>query len=143
MRSGTRQQNVYDETESAFECAGDTSRRGQAPRGEQENVTRAEDGNNAKMTTGEQTSVTPGDPGAPADRVNLGASIRTLRKRVGITQEGLAERLGVHTTFIGRLERGERGAHWRTVRRVLRALELTPADFSATLEEIELQQRDR
>jgi predicted transcriptional regulator len=93
--------------------------------------------------TGERTSAMPRDPGAPADRVNLGASIRTLRKRVGITQEVLAERLSVHTTFIGRLERGERGAHWRTVRRVLRALELTPADFAATLEEVELQQRNR
>jgi hypothetical protein len=38
---------------------------------------------------------------------------------------------------VGRLERGERGAQWRTVRRVLRALELTPADFAATLEQIE------
>lgn len=79
----------------------------------------------------------PNDPGAPADRVNLGASIRTMRKRIGITQEALADRLGVHTTFVGRLERGERGAQWRTVRRVLRALELTPADFAATLEQIE------
>jgi DNA-binding XRE family transcriptional regulator len=82
----------------------------------------------------------PGDPGAVADRVHLGASIRRLRKRLGITQEGLAERLGVHTTFVGRLERGERGAHWRTVRRVLRALDLSPADFAATIEEVEREQ---
>jgi DNA-binding XRE family transcriptional regulator len=107
--------------------------------GEQENVTKAKDGTSAE-TPGEEGVDGPGDPGAPADRINLGASIRTLRKRIGITQEGLADRLGVHTTFIGRLERGERGAHWRTVRRVLRALELTPADFAATLEAIERQQ---
>jgi DNA-binding XRE family transcriptional regulator len=79
----------------------------------------------------------PGDPGAPVDRVNLGASIRSMRKRIGLTQEGLADRLGVHTTFVGRLERGERGAQWRTVRRVLRALELNPSDFAITLERIE------
>lgn len=85
----------------------------------------------------------PGDPGAPVDRVNLGASIRAMRKRIGITQEGLADRLGVHTTFVGRLERGERGAQWRTVRRVLRALDLTPADFAATLEEIESEPEPR
>lgn len=85
----------------------------------------------------EAASTDPHDPGAPVDRVNLGASIRTMRKRIGITQEGLADRLGVHTTFVGRLERGERGAQWRTVRRVLRALDLTPADFAATLEQIE------
>ncbi len=88
----------------------------------------------------EERSDGPGDPGAAADRVHLGASIRRLRKRVGITQEELAERLGVHTTFVGRLERGERGAHWRTVRRVLRALDLRPADFAATIEEVEREQ---
>lgn len=95
----------------------------------------------------DEASSDPRDPGAPVDRVNLGASIRTMRKRIGITQEGLADRLGVHTTFVGRLERGERGAQWRTVRRVLRALDLTPADFAATLEQIEsepeLQPRGR
>lgn len=85
----------------------------------------------------QEGSEDPGDPGAPVDRVNLGASIRSMRKRIGLTQEGLADRLGVHTTFVGRLERGERGAQWRTVRRVLRALELTPADFADTLERIE------
>lgn len=84
----------------------------------------------------------PEDPGAPADRVNLGASIRMLRKRNGLTQEVLAERLGVHTTFIGRLERGERGAHWRTVRRVLRALDLTPSQFAEALEAIEREAGD-
>lgn len=91
------------------------------------------------QNTDEEQEITndPGDPGAPVDRVNLGASIRAMRKRIGITQEGLADRLGVHTTFVGRLERGERGAQWRTVRRVLRALELTPADFATTLEQIE------
>ena len=82
----------------------------------------------------------PDDPGAPMDRANLGASVRAMRKRVGITQEALADRLGVHTTFVGRLERGERGAQWRTIRRVLRALELRPSDFAATLEEIEHEQ---
>lgn len=82
----------------------------------------------------------PEDPGAPVDRVNLGSSVRAMRKQVGITQEALADRLGVHTTFIGRMERGERGAQWRTIRRVLRALDLRPSDFAATLEEIEHEQ---
>ncbi len=42
----------------------------------------------------QEISGDPGDPGAPVDRVNLGASIRAMRKRIGITQEGLADRLG-------------------------------------------------
>lgn len=100
-------------------------------------MTRATKDEHNDEDAGEEVFDGPGDPGAPADRVNLGTSIRTLRKRHGLTQEGLADRLGVHTTFVGRLERGERGAHWRTVRRVLRALELSPTDFAITLEEVE------
>lgn len=99
-------------------------------------MTRADD-------TDDELPATAEDPGAPVDRINLGASVRAMRKQVGITQEVLADRLGVHTTFVGRLERGERGAQWRTIRRVLRALGLRPADFASRLEEIEHEQDDR
>lgn len=52
----------------------------------------------------------------------LGRALRVLRKQAGLTQEELAARLGAHPTFVGRLERGLRGAHWRTVMRILVAL---------------------
>ena len=38
----------------------------------------------------------------------FGLRVRTLRKTLGISQEELAERAGVHRTYIGMIERGEK-----------------------------------
>ena len=37
----------------------------------------------------------------------LGKRIRTLRKRKGLTQEGLAEQIGTSSKYIGEIERGK------------------------------------
>jgi transcriptional regulator with XRE-family HTH domain len=72
-----------------------------------------------------------------ADQLVLGHALRTLRTSAGITQEQLAERLGVDPTFIGRLERGQRGAHWRTIRRILAALQTSASQFATAIEAAE------
>lgn len=41
----------------------------------------------------------------------IGRNIRNARKAMGMTQEDVAERLGVSTPYIGKLERGERSAN--------------------------------
>lgn len=74
---------------------------------------------------------------AQQDQLILGHALRALRKRAGITQEQLAERLGVDPTFVGRLERGQRGAHWRTVRRILSALDAGVGDFATEIDTAE------
>jgi len=71
------------------------------------------------------------------DQLILGHALRALRKRVGITQEQLAERLAVDPTFVGRLERGQRGAHWRTIRRILAALDISVGDFATEIDAAE------
>lgn len=71
------------------------------------------------------------------DQLILGHALRALRKRAGITQEQLAERLGVDPTFVGRLERGQRGAHWRTIRRILTALDTSVGDFALEIDAAE------
>ncbi len=38
-----------------------------------------------------------------------GAELRRIRKALGLTQRGLAERVGVHSNTIARQERGEVG----------------------------------
>jgi transcriptional regulator with XRE-family HTH domain len=58
------------------------------------------------------------------DQVILGRALRELRDRAGITQEQLAERIGIDLTYVSRVERGKRGVRWHTVQRFLRALEL-------------------
>ena len=45
----------------------------------------------------------------------LGAQIRILRRRHGLTQEQLAEMVDVSTSFIGHVERGTRKASLQTI----------------------------
>ena len=42
------------------------------------------------------------------DRIKIGNFLRELRNEKGITQEKLAERAGLHRTYIGMVERLER-----------------------------------
>jgi len=59
---------------------------------------------------------------AERDQIVLGRALRELRVAAGLTQEQLADRLGAHPTFVGRVERGQRGVRWNTAMRFLRAL---------------------
>jgi transcriptional regulator with XRE-family HTH domain len=48
--------------------------------------------------------------------------IKTLRRLRAMSQEELAEESGVGRATISRIERGETGAHGRTLRRLAKAL---------------------
>jgi XRE family transcriptional regulator, regulator of sulfur utilization len=78
---------------------------------------------------------------AEQDQLILGQALRALRKRAGMTQEQVAERLGVDPTFVGRLERGQRGAHWRTIRRILAAVDASVSDFASEIDAAENSRR--
>jgi transcriptional regulator with XRE-family HTH domain len=81
------------------------------------------------------------EPTTEEEQAILGRALRGLRKQAGMTQEQVAERLGVDPTFIGRLERGQRGAHWRTIRRILVAVDASTSDFAREIDAAERQQR--
>src|SRR5262245_11129329 len=55
--------------------------------------------------------------GANRDQVGvvLGQRVREERRRLGLTQEQLAERAGLSTNYIAHLERGSRGASLSTI----------------------------
>jgi len=55
----------------------------------------------------------------------IGERLRAYRNRAGLTQMKLAELAGVHHTYIGQLERGEKNATLETIERVARALNLS------------------
>lgn len=65
----------------------------------------------------------------------FGARVRKERERLGISQEELADRAGVHRTYMGGVERGERNVGLLNLLRIARALGVPPAtllrDFHA------------
>jgi ribosome-binding protein aMBF1 (putative translation factor) len=55
-------------------------------------------------------------------KLKVGQNIRAERKRVGITQEALAERCDMHPVEVGRAERGVRDLRVSTVTKLARGL---------------------
>jgi transcriptional regulator with XRE-family HTH domain len=54
--------------------------------------------------------------------VRFGAKLRRLRLEHHLTQAQLAQRAGMHRTFIGQLERGQRGVNLGALPRLATAL---------------------
>jgi len=52
-------------------------------------------------------------------------NIRTLRKEMGLSQEGLAELTGLHRTYVGAVERAERNVTLSTLCSFAKALKAT------------------
>lgn len=55
----------------------------------------------------------------------VGQRIRSHRLRMNMSQEELAERCGLHPTYIGQLERGEKNATLESIDRVARGLSVS------------------
>jgi len=60
---------------------------------------------------------------------NLGANLREARKNLGLSQEQVAERSGVHATEVSRIEAGKRDPRVSTVERLARAVGLNPGQL--------------
>lgn len=65
----------------------------------------------------------------PKLRLLIARRIRAERSRLGISQEELAERTGLHRTYIGSVERGERNVSVDNVERIARGLGVQPQDL--------------
>lgn len=61
----------------------------------------------------------------------LGDRVRERRLNANLTQAALAEACGLHRTFIGSVERGERNVAVLSLRKIARALRTTPAELLA------------
>lgn len=67
--------------------------------------------------------------------VEIGHRIRSYRLQRGWSQEELAERCGLHPTYIGQLERGEKNATLESVSRIAGGLSLTLSKLFENLAE--------
>jgi transcriptional regulator with XRE-family HTH domain len=56
----------------------------------------------------------------------LGANLRRYRVARGISQEELADEIGVHRTYLGGVERGERNLTLKSVERIADSIGLEP-----------------
>ena len=56
----------------------------------------------------------------------LGTNLRKARERLGLTQEQVAQRSGVHSTEVSRIEGGKRDPKVSTLERLARAVEVKP-----------------
>lgn len=56
----------------------------------------------------------------------FGRNLRSYRKGRGLSQEAFANALGVHRTYMGGVERGERNLTLKSVERIASLLELDP-----------------
>lgn len=59
----------------------------------------------------------------------FGVNVRAQREAQGISQEELADLAGLHRTYIGSVERGERNVSLLNILRISAALKCTPADL--------------
>ena len=64
----------------------------------------------------------------------FGGTVRRLRSEQGYSQEGFALKVGLHRTYIGNIERGEKAVTIVTANKLAKALGLTLADLFAELE---------
>jgi CheY-like chemotaxis protein/DNA-binding XRE family transcriptional regulator len=61
----------------------------------------------------------------------FGTSVRTWRSRLGISQEELAGRAGLHRTYICDVERGARNVTLRSIEKLAQALEISASTLLA------------
>lgn len=59
----------------------------------------------------------------------VGMRIRELRLARGISQEALADEAGVHRTYMGSVERGERNISLENIIRIAKALRVRPYEL--------------
>jgi len=73
----------------------------------------------------------------------LGIRIRELRTQRGWSQEAFADVAGVHRTYMGHLERGEKNVSFLSILRVANALGITLSELLAGLEKYKRRSENR
>lgn len=73
-------------------------------------------------------------------RARFGSLVKAHRVRLGLTQQGLAERANISTDMVSKIEGGSSGARFGVIAQLAQALEVDPAElFTPALPDGQLQ----
>ena len=61
--------------------------------------------------------------------IKFGNKVRKERAKLGLSQEGLAAKAGVHRTYIGMIERAEKNITLENIEKIASALKITLPDI--------------
>ena len=61
--------------------------------------------------------------------IKFGNKVREERIKLGLSQEQLAVRAGVHRTYIGMIERAEKNITLENIEKIAKALKISIAEF--------------
>jgi len=61
--------------------------------------------------------------------IKFGQKVRDERDKLGLSQEELASRAGVHRTYIGMIERAEKNITLQNIEKIAKALDLKIVNF--------------
>lgn len=64
---------------------------------------------------------------------DFGAKVRKRREKLGISQEKFAEIVGLHRTYIGMVERGEKNISLINITKIAQGLEVTVSELFNTM----------
>ena len=59
----------------------------------------------------------------------LGIKIRNLRNELNLSQEEFAEKVGLHRTYIGQVERAEKNITLKNIHKICYALQIDPREL--------------
>jgi transcriptional regulator with XRE-family HTH domain len=62
-------------------------------------------------------------------RRRFGRAVRKRRGRLGVSQEEFADLCGLHRTYMGGIERGERNISLANIEKIARALKITVSEL--------------
>ena len=78
----------------------------------------------------------------PSLSITLGAKIRAMRNRKGLSQDGLALQCGLDRSYMGRIERGEVNITVDKLYQISELLGCEPADLLPRLNEVDRSARN-
>lgn len=71
----------------------------------------------------------------PDVRERFGYAVKVRREELGLTQEDLAEKAGIHRTYLSDVERGTRNLSLVNIERLAEALAVTMSGLFAAVEQ--------